>query len=85
MKYTPPTTDDLQVIRKDLGLTQSEMAEFIHVAGGQQWRKYTGGKNPRHMSFHMLFFLAAKLTMDRDELDRVYKKMVELGATIEIE
>ncbi|MEW7987012.1 MAG: helix-turn-helix transcriptional regulator [Candidatus Thiodiazotropha sp.] len=83
MKYTPPTTNDLQAIRKGLGLTQSEMAEFIHVAGGQQWRKYTGGKNPRQMSFHMLFFLSAKLCLETDELDRVYKKMVELGASLE--
>jgi predicted transcriptional regulator len=83
MKYTPPTPDDLRAIRDDLDLTQSEMADFIHVAGGQQWRKYTGGKNPRHMSFHMFFFLAAKLCLSDKEFDHVYKKMVELGATIE--
>jgi hypothetical protein len=59
------------------------MADFIRVAGGQQWRKYTGGKAPRHMSYHMLFFLAAKLCLDSDDLDKVHKKMVELGATIE--
>jgi hypothetical protein len=34
------------------------------------------------MGFHMLFFLAAKLCLEGEDLDRVYKKMVELGASI---
>ncbi|MCU7850057.1 MAG: XRE family transcriptional regulator [Candidatus Thiodiazotropha sp. (ex Lucinoma kastoroae)] len=83
MKYTPPTPENLRAIRDDLGLTQSSMADFVNVAGGQQWRKYTGGQSPRHMSFHMLFFLAARLSMNDSNLNKVYKKMIDLGATIE--
>lgn len=83
MKYTPPTPEDLRELRDSLGLTQAQMADFVQVAGGQQWRKYTGGENPRKMNLHMLFFIAAKLELSEDEVDRVFKKMTEIGATLE--
>lgn len=83
MKYTPPTPEDLKALRDSLGLTQGQMADFVQVAGGQQWRKYTGGEKPRKMNLHMLFYIAAKLELSEEELDRIYKRMVDIGAVIE--
>lgn len=85
MIYTPPTTEDLQALRDELGLTQSQMAEYVGVAGGQQWRKYTGGAHPRHMSFHMLFYVASRDVLDESTRDAIIKRMTELGATFEQE
>jgi len=59
------------------------MAELFGVAGGQQWRKYTGGAAPREMSPQMLFFGAARLVLSEDEVERVLAKMREIGAQIE--
>ena len=83
MKYTPPTPNDLQVLREWLCLTQSEMADYVGVAGGQQWRKYTGGTNPRQMSFHMLFYVAAKQVLTDEEMQRVLDQMRAIGAHVE--
>ena len=63
MRYTPPKPDDLQRLKNDLGRTGEQMAELFGVAGGQQWRKYTGGAQPREMAPQMLFFGAARLAL----------------------
>lgn len=84
MNYTAPTPDDLRNLRDELGKTQAEMADFVNVAGGQQWRKYTGGANPRQMSFHLLFFTAARLELDADQFGRVLERMRELGAGVDL-
>ncbi|MEW8506997.1 MAG: hypothetical protein AB2598_09845 [Candidatus Thiodiazotropha sp.] len=81
--YEAPSVDNLRKLKDELGLTQSEMADFVGVAGGQQWRKYTGGQSPRKMNFHMLFYIAAKLTLTEQEMEVVYKRIVELGAKYE--
>ncbi|MEJ1391692.1 MAG: hypothetical protein RPU34_12495 [Candidatus Sedimenticola sp. (ex Thyasira tokunagai)] len=58
------------------------MADFVNVAGGQQWRKYTGGEKPRHMSFHMLFFVVARSALPEDQMELVYEKMRDIGAEV---
>lgn len=83
MKYTAPTAEDFQRLKSELDRTGEQMAELFGVAGGQQWRKYTGGVSPREMSPQMLFFGAAQLALTRDEFERVLKKMREIGAQIE--
>ncbi|WP_455154484.1 XRE family transcriptional regulator [Cupriavidus campinensis] len=84
MRYTAPTTDDLQRLKNDLGLTGEQMAALFGVAGGQQWRKYTGGAQPREMAPQMLFFGAARLALTPDELERVLTRMRAIGAEIDI-
>ena len=84
MRYTAPTTDDLQRLKSDLGLTGEQMAALFGVAGGQQWRKYTGGAQPREMAPQMLFFGAARLALAPDELERVLTQMRAIGAEIDI-
>lgn len=83
IKYTPPSTSDLATLKHELGYTGEEMAELASVAGGQQWRKYTGGQQPRTLSIHMLFFIAARLSLTPEELERVAAKMREIGGDVE--
>lgn len=52
------------------------------LAGGQQWRKYTGGESPRVMGEDRLFYAAARLALTDEELRRVYDKMREIGADL---
>jgi len=78
--YSPPTTTDLQRLKAKLGYTSEQMADLLAVAGGNQWRKYTGGKTSRSLGPHYLFFLAARLTLTSSEFDRVLYTMRKLGA-----
>jgi len=82
-QYTPPTTVDLEKLKKDLGFTGNQMADLSGVAGNNQWRKYTGGAAPRGMSQQMLFYIAAQLTLNHDDLARVLQKMKDMGAQLE--
>lgn len=80
--YAPPTPEDLNQLKEQLGYTGTQMADLAGVASNSQWRKYTGGESPRTMSPHILFFMAAQLALSDKELDSVMKKMQEIGATI---
>lgn len=79
--YSPPSTSDLSDLKERLGYTGNQMADLAGVAGNSQWRKYTGGENPRAMSPHILFFIAAQLTLDEDNLQKVLDKMRDIGAS----
>lgn len=88
--YQPPSTDDLAQLKAQLkaaGMkaTGDEMADLAGLSDGRQWRKYTGGAQPRELSAQMLFFIAARLTLPEDQLDTVYAKMREIGATLDLE
>ncbi|MDR0163027.1 XRE family transcriptional regulator [Enterobacter ludwigii] len=80
--YTPPTTEDLALLKEELGLTGLQMANLAGLAGSNHWRKYTGGETPRIMGMHMLFFVAAQLALNDKELKKVLEKMREIGASI---
>ncbi|CAB3762411.1 hypothetical protein GQ57_11190 [Burkholderia sp. MSh2] len=84
MKYTPPKAEDLRHLKVELGRTGEQMAELFGVAGGQQWRKYTGGAEPRELSPHILFFGAARLVLPDEQLALVLDKMRVLGAQIDL-
>ncbi|WP_434033611.1 hypothetical protein [Cupriavidus sp. a3] len=84
MRYSSPSPEDLQRLKNELGRTGEEMAELFGVAGGQQWRKYTGGAQPREMAPQMLFFGAARLVLSDEELSRVLDRMRAIGAEIEL-
>lgn len=83
MRYTPPTPEDLRRLKDELGLTGEQMADLFGLAGGQQWRKYTGGQDPREMSLQMLFFAAARLELDEATVARVLERMRTVGADVE--
>ena len=82
IEYIPPSTTNLAALKDQLGYTGEQMAELASVAGGQQWRKYTGGAKPRELGLHMLFFMAARLTLSADQLEVVRQKMLEVGAEV---
>ncbi len=79
MRYTPPKPEDLQRLKRELDRTGEQMAELFGVAGGQQWRKYTGGAQPREMAPQVLFFGAARLALTDGEMERVIARMREIG------
>ena len=81
-EYSPPTTDDLIRLKDELGYTGNQMADLAGVASNSQWRKYTGGESPRDMSPHILFFMAAQLALSEEDLNKVLKKMQDIGAEI---
>ncbi|ELN4157545.1 XRE family transcriptional regulator [Citrobacter braakii] len=80
--YDPPTPEDLNQLKEQLGYTGTQMADLAGVASNSQWRKYTGGESPRAISPHILFFIAAQLTLDKNELNEVLNKMREIGAKL---
>ncbi|TNV16117.1 XRE family transcriptional regulator [Buttiauxella sp. B2] len=80
--YTPPSPDDLECFKSELGFTGNQMAELAGIASNSQWRKYTGGESPRAMSPHILFYMAAQLSLNSDDLNKIIKKMKEIGADI---
>ena len=82
-QYTPPTTADLAKLKDQLGYTGEQMAALAGVAGGQQWRKYTGGAEPRTLGLHMSFFMAARLALSPQELAKVTAKMRGMGCEVE--
>ncbi|MCO8160993.1 XRE family transcriptional regulator [Pseudomonas sp. 21LCFQ010] len=83
-RYSPPSTDDLERLKRELGMTGNQMADLAGLADGRQWRKYTGGAAPRELSAQMLFMIAARLTLSDEMLESVYAKMRDVGAGIEI-
>ncbi|TDB48990.1 helix-turn-helix domain-containing protein [Photorhabdus luminescens] len=80
--YSPPTTEDLIKLKEELGFTGEQMADLAGVSGNNQWRKYTGGKMPRVVSPHILFYIATQLTLSEDDLNRILAKMREIGANV---
>ncbi len=81
-EYSSPAPSDLIELKESLSYTGNQMADLAGVASNSQWRKYTGGENPRGMSQHILFYIAAQLELSEDELSRVVKKMADIGAKI---
>jgi len=82
IEYTSPKCNDLGELKRKLGYTGEQMASLASVAGGQQWRKYTGGAAPRKVNIHMLFFMAARLSLPPEALCAIGEKMKEMGADI---
>jgi hypothetical protein len=88
MQYTPPTPEDVERLKKDLGLDGTQMAELFGVAGSRAFRRYTSKsdqpKNKREISAHMLFFAMARLELDDETIGRVLERMRRAGAEIDL-
>ncbi|MCO8164865.1 XRE family transcriptional regulator [Pseudomonas sp. 21LCFQ010] len=82
--YDPPSAGDLARLKDDLGFTSPQMADLSGLAQGAQWRKYTGGAEPRALGMHMHFYMAALLTLDEASLARVVECMREQGAEVDL-
>ncbi|WP_447875632.1 XRE family transcriptional regulator [Serratia fonticola] len=81
-EYTPPAPEDLEQLKYELGYTGTQMADLACVASNSQWRKYTGGAEPRAMSPHILFFMSAQLVLGDSDINKVINKMKNIGAKI---
>jgi hypothetical protein len=84
MLYKPPSPQDLERLKGELGLSASKMASLFGVSSGRQWRNYTGGEKPRDMNPHMLFFAMARLELSPDMIERILDRMRRVGATIDL-
>lgn len=82
--YIPPTPANLRALKDRLGYTGDQMADLFGLAGNNQWRKYTGGHEPRTMSLPMLFLAGALLNLTAT-VEQVFDWCRRVGAKIEIE
>lgn len=80
--YSPPTPQDLRQLKESLGKTGEEMAQIAGLTGNSQWRKYTGGESPRKMNMQMLFYIAAQLVLEKEQLNDVIKKMSDINSKL---
>lgn len=85
MHYTAPTTDDLLRFKTALGLSSAQMADLFGLGGANQWRKYTGGADPREMGAPMLFYAAARLVLEPEQIERVLARMRDAGANVSLD
>ena len=85
MPYVPPSPEQLEKLKEELGLSSGSMAKLFALANGRQWRRYLAEdpSNRRDMGLHMLFFGAAHLVLDKKTIDRVYAQMRRMGAAYE--
>lgn len=82
IQFSEPSTEDLAELKRRRNATGKEMAELFWLGGDHQWRKYTGGHDPRKMSPHMAFLGAARMTLTPEEFERVLKMMDTFGARV---
>lgn len=83
MRYKAPSTEALGRLKARLGYTGSQMAVLFGVSDDKQFRKYTGGKRPRPVSLHMLFFAMAHQVLKQKDIEAVYDAMRESGAVVD--
>ncbi|MGK2829259.1 XRE family transcriptional regulator [Ralstonia pseudosolanacearum] len=86
MHYAPPTPEQLEALKQQLGLSSEQMAALFGLATGRQWRRYLSAdpNNRREMGAHMLFFAMARLELDEKAINRVLKRMRQIGAVIDL-
>ncbi|MBB3004345.1 transcriptional regulator with XRE-family HTH domain [Paraburkholderia tropica] len=82
IRYSPPSPEDLRELKNRLGYTGEQMADLFGLAGNNQWRKYTGGVEPRPMSLPMLFLAGAMLNRTAT-VDQVFDWCRSVGAVID--
>lgn len=84
IRYAPPTPENLRDLKTQLGYTGEQMADLFGLAGNNQWRKYTGGQEPRPMSLQMLF-LAGALLNRTATVEQVFDWCRSVGAAIDLD
>jgi hypothetical protein len=82
IQFSEPSTEDLAELKRRRNATGKEMAEIFWLGGDQQWRKYTGGKEPRKMGPHVAFLGAARMVLTEEEFNRVLQFMETFGAHV---
>ncbi|CAH2911481.1 MAG: hypothetical protein CPSOU_1998 [uncultured Paraburkholderia sp.] len=85
IQFSELSTEDLAELKRRRNATGKEMAELFWLGGDHQWRKYTGGQEPRKMSPHMAFLGAARMALTQEEFERVLQMMETFGARVKSE
>lgn len=80
--YRPPEPADLLALKSELQATSAEMARLAGLTQGSQWRKYTGSADPRALGMHMHFYMAAILTLNDSDIERITATMQAHGAQV---
>lgn len=83
-QYRPPEPADLLALKSELQATSAEMARLAGLTQGSQWRKYTGSADPRALGMHMHFYMAAILTLNDSDIERITAAMRAHGAQVGI-
>ncbi|WP_061149265.1 hypothetical protein [Caballeronia arvi] len=85
--YIPPSPEDMERLKQELGKSSTDMANLFGVSSGRQWRKYMAAdaNNRRDMGMHMLFFAMARMELDSETMERILNRMRAVGATIELD
>jgi hypothetical protein len=55
--YIPPTAAEFRALLAALDLTGAKAAELMGLSGSRVVRRYTGGDDPRPVSFSLLYVL----------------------------
>lgn len=84
IEFSAPSTKDLNDLKSQRKATGKEMADMFWLGGDHQWRKYTGGQQPREMSPQMAFLGAARMELSEDEFNRVLRRMATFGAHVRL-
>ena len=84
MHFTPPTPEDLERLKQELGYSSAQMADLFGVSTGRQWRKYTSNTDRRDMGLHMLFFAMARLELDPEVIEKIVDRMRRSGAQVDL-
>ncbi|WP_429499950.1 XRE family transcriptional regulator [Paraburkholderia youngii] len=80
IEFDEPSTEDLTDLKRRRNATGKEMADIFWLGGDHQFRKYTGGKEPRKMSFHVAFVGAAQMALPPEMFNLVLQEMATFGA-----
>ena len=83
--YVPPPPEGLHAQKERLKKTGDQMADMYGLAGNNQWRKYTSGKEPRRMSLAMLFLAGALQNRDATVEEVFEWCRRETGAVIDLD
>jgi hypothetical protein len=89
MHYEPPNSEQIEALKKELGMDGNQMADLFGVADRRAFRRYTAkdakDKNKRQISAYMLFFAMARLELSAEAIDRILARMRQAGATIDLD
>ena len=88
MHYEPPTPEQIEALKKTLGMDGNQMADLFGIADRRAFRRYTArnGKdeNKRQISAYMLFFAMARIELSDEAIERILARMRQAGATIDL-
>jgi len=89
MHYEPPSAEQIEALKKELGKDGNAMADLFGVANRRAFRRYTAKvedrANRREIGLHMLFFAMARLELDDATFERIIERMRKVGAVIDLD